>query len=385
MKILIITHEYPPIGGGGANACLNLSREYANMGHAVTIVTVWYEGLKEEETDQNIHIIRLKARRKYPEHCGFPEMLDFLWRAIIRADQRHRAEHFDICQVFFAIPSGPVGFYLKKRYKLPYIIRFGGGDIPGFQERFRFLYKLLGPFEKMIWKDADALVANSQGLKSLANRFYDKREIAIITNGVDENQFSAADSSQMGDRQQSDGEVRLLFVSRLIERKGLQFVIPMLSELNEKSGRRVSLLIVGDGPYRPHLEKITAEHKLEGLVSFVGQKDKKELPSYYRQADIFILPSRKEGMPNVVLEAMASGLPIVMTACEGSRELIDGNGYAVPVGVFAEKLLRLCKDDALRRKMGERSVQIVRDSFRWEKIAAAYVELMERIIEKNHR
>ncbi len=228
-------------------------------------------------------------------------------------------------------------------------------------------------------------MANSQGLKSLANRFYDKREIAIITNGVDENQFSAADSSQMGDRQQSDGEVRLLFVSRLIERKGLQFVIPMLSELNEKSGRRVSLLIVGDGPYRPHLEKITAEHKLEGLVSFVGQKDKKELPFYYRQADIFILPSRKEGMPNVVLEAMSSGLPIVMTACEGSKELIDGNGYAVPVGVFAEKLLRLCKDDALRRKMGERSVQIVRDSFRWEKIAAAYVELMERIIEKNHR
>lgn len=335
MKILIITHEYPPIGGGGANACLNLSREYANIEHAVTIVTVWYEGLKEEETDQNIHIIRLKARRKHPEHCGFPEMLDFLWRALIRADRLQRVEHFDICQVFFAIPSGPVGYYLKKRYKLPYLIRFGGGDIPGFQERFRFLYKLLGPFEKIIWKDADALVANSQGLKSLANRFYDKREIAIITNGVDENQFSAIDSSGMGDRQQSDGEVRLLFVSRLIERKGLQFVIPMLSELNEKSGRRVSLLIVGDGPYRPHLEKITAEHKLEGLVSFVGQKDKKELPSYYRQADIFILPSRKEGMPNVVLEAMASGLPIVMTACEGSRELIDGNGYAVPVGAFA--------------------------------------------------
>ena len=59
MKILIITHEYPPIGGGGANACLNLAGEYAKKGHHVTIVTVWFDGLAEEEYRENIRIIRL--------------------------------------------------------------------------------------------------------------------------------------------------------------------------------------------------------------------------------------------------------------------------------------------------------------------------------------
>ena len=367
MQILIITHVYPAIGGGGANACLNLAKEYAGQGHQVIIVTAWFLGLAEEERDGNIHIIRLKAKRKHLEHCGF-----------IRADKLLRTEHFDICQVFFAIPSGPVGYWLKLRYHLPYIIRFGGGDIPGFQERFQSIYKLIGPFEKVIWKKADALVANSRGLKKLACDFYDKKEIQIITNGVDEkwlqNGIRSVDSH--GD------EIRLLFVSRLIERKGLQFILPELGWVNEQAGKRVTLTIVGDGPYRPELERIVAEHHLEQLVEFVGQKDKPELPLYYQAADIFILPSKKEGMPNVVLEAMASGLPIVMIPCEGSEELIHDNGYAMPASEFGDRLIALCRDGELRQQMGSASLQLVRERFRWRSIAEKYVMIMEKCCDK---
>ena len=81
MNILMISHEYPPVGGGGANACMNLAREYINQGHQVTILTVWYEGTAADEEKGALHIIRLKARRKHKEHCGFPEMMDYMLKA----------------------------------------------------------------------------------------------------------------------------------------------------------------------------------------------------------------------------------------------------------------------------------------------------------------
>ncbi len=70
--------------------------------------------------------------------------------------------------VFFGIPSGPLGLYLKRKYEIPYVIRFGGGDIPGFQDRFSVIYKLIGPAIKAIWRNSDALVVNSSGLRKMA-------------------------------------------------------------------------------------------------------------------------------------------------------------------------------------------------------------------------
>ena len=94
---------------------------------------------------------------------------------------------------------------------------------------------------------------------------------------------------------------------------------------------------------------------------------------------MFILPSESEGMPNVVLEAMAMGLPIVMTPCGGSKEVIQENGYVVPIEKFVDTVIDLCNDEQSRISMGKKSEMLARTRFGWKEKAEEYINLMEKI------
>ncbi len=375
MKILAISHEFPPIGGGGANACYFLTKGFVERGHEVTLITANYQGMPEKEVMNGVQIMRVNSLRKHKEHCSFKEMLSYLFKAYPVAKKMQKENRYDICLIFFGIPSGPIGYMLKKKYKLPYVIRFGGGDVPGFQERFTKVYKLIAPAIKMIWKKADARIANSQGLKDMALKFYDKKSFDIIPNGVDTEVFYPIEKAD------SD-EFKILFVSRLIERKGLQFIIPQLQKIQDSTEKKVKLVVVGDGPYREQLETITREYKVADMVEFVGQKNKKEIVPFYQNADLFILPSAKEGMPNVVLEAMACGLPIIMTPCEGSKELVQDNGYILLTSEMGEKIQQLLRNKEMLQKLGHNSRRIVEEQFCWGHVVENYLTLMSKYNKK---
>lgn len=376
MKILIISHEYPPIGGGGANACFFLTREFAKKGHRVTVITAQFEDLaRSERTGEGARIIRVPCRRNNKEKSSFQEMLSYLLSAWRCADALLKKEKYDICLTFFGIPSGPLALHLRRKYQLPYVVRFGGGDIPGAQKRFQYLYTVLSPVVRTIWKNASHLIANSEGLKMRALAFESRYAVDIIENGVDNLFFVPG-----GNKKKAD-EITILFVSRLIEGKGLQYLIPELPGIQEKvrqkTGSGIRLVIVGDGPYRTALEELTASAGAHELVRFEGRKDKEQVRRYYQAADLFVLPSLSEGMPNVVLEAMASGLPIVMTPCEGSMELVTDNGIIAPLETLPEAVIRVCTDESGRRAMGQNSLRRVESHFRWESIGSRYLSVLE--------
>jgi len=376
MKILIISHEYPPVGGGGANACFFLSKEFGRKGNEVTIITAQFENLpNEENTEDNVIIYRVDCKRRNQEKSSLGEMFSFLLRAWKRAEQLVQKNNYDKCLVFFGIPSGPLALHLKHRYNLPYVVRFGGGDIPGAQKRFKYIYMILSPVIRNIWKNADILIANSEGLKKRAQKFEDRYAIEIIENGVD-NQFFAP----LKAREETD-TIKILFVSRLIEGKGLQYIIPDMKrvsdEVCEKTGKKVKLVIVGDGPYREVLEEIAKNHDCSGFVSFEGRKDKEQVRQYYQKADVFVLPSLSEGMPNVVLEAMACGLPIVMTPCEGSKELVTDNGIISTIDSIVDNLVKVCTDAEMREKMGRNSLKNITANFMWESVARRYLAVLQ--------
>lgn len=383
MKLLLISHEYPPVGGGGANDCIHLANQFAGRGHEVHVLTVQFAGNAREETSHGgrMKVFRVPAKRAYVEHSTFFEMLDYLAKARQKAYRLCASENYDICLCFFGLPGGVLAHELKRKYGLPYVVRLGGGDIPGGQDRFKVLYKVLSPRLKEIWRCADALVANSEGLRETARDFCSQYEIRVITNAVDTEEFKPVQAEDRDESGDGDG-IRLLTVCRLLEGKGIQDVIPHLRRIERETQKRIHWTIAGDGPYRGELEKLAEIYAVTDRITFLGHQTKGALPGIYRRADLFVFPSHHEGMPNTVLEAMASGLPVIMREdCQSADELIRGNGIAS--ADFAADLQKMVAGDkTLLKQMGEKSREIILNHYTWNQITDQYEALLADIKRK---
>jgi len=142
-------------------------------------------------------------------------------------------------------------------------------------------------------------------------------------------------------------------------------------------------ILVGDGPERSALENLIAELGIEGSVWMAGDRD--DIPELLACLDVFVLPSLGEGISNTVLEAMASGLPVVATRVGGNPELVEDGvtGLLVPVGdvtALANALLTLVEDPAQCEQMAHAAVRRVQRDFDWEATVAAYLEVYDVLL-----
>lgn len=374
MHILLLNSEYPPIGGGAGNASAHLSRCLAEMGHRVTIVTAHFDNLPRREKKENWELYRIPALRRRPDRSGPIEQLAFIVSASFWTLSRLPRLKPDLTLAFFGVPSGAVAWMLKKVYGIPYVVSLRGGDVPGFRPYdFAMYHRMIGPFLRVIWHRASAVIANSRGLQELAQRFDPSVEIAVIPNGVAWQDYAPP--------QREWSPPRLLSVGRLVYQKGLDLGLRALATLRHLEWE---WYIAGDGPYRPVLESLATEMGIADRIHFLGWQERQALIGYYHRANLFLFPSRHEGMPNAVLEAMAAGLPVIATRVAGSEELvIDGlTGRLVPSEdekALGEALQSLILNPELRRQMGLNSLERVRRDYSWESVARAYLSLLTPI------
>ena len=208
-----------------------------------------------------------------------------------------------------------------------------------------------------------------------------------IAPGIDVEHFRPVDSTALRQSLGLSEKKVLVSVGRLVHRKGQDFLIESMPKILEQVPD-AHLLLVGQGPYRQHLEKLVTKHSLQNNISFIGRIGYKDLPGYICVGDVFAMPSRSrfaglevEGLGIVYLEASACGLPVIAGASGGAPDaVIEGVTGFVVDGTDAEQIanraIQLLLDEKLRISMGSAGRVWIEKEWRWQIWAAKFSELL---------
>lgn len=378
IRLLMLNFEFPPIGGGAANAHYYLLKEYAaNKELTIDVLTSAPKpGFSKETFSENITIYKVGLHKKNLHYWRKIEVIEWLLKARYYYRSLLRRGSFDLVHAFFGFPTAWLCY--KTAHRLPYIISLRGSDVPGYNVRLGLDYKLTAGLFRRIWSSAAVVVANSSGLRNLALKFMPSLDIAVVPNGIDTDTFYPAENRSLGK------PLRLLTVSRLIERKRVDLLIEAVGLAKER-GLDVCLNIAGEGNLDSSLKKLSHELNIADRVFFLGRIPAERMPEVYRDNDILVMSSVHEGMSNAMLEAMASGLPIITTDCEGVEELITGNGIVVKgsdAESFAQAFQTLVKDEQLYMQMGA-AARARAQELSWKSVAQQYLNCYNKVFGKN--
>lgn len=245
--------------------------------------------------------------------------------------------------------------------------------------------RVADPNPRRLWLErrfvhrAKRVVCVSESVKRFAVEQWrvDPAKLLVIPNGIDLREYESVQPVGPSELGVPAGRRILLCVGRLHEQKGLDWLLSfapaMLDHLPEHD-----LVLVGDGPQRPKLEALAAAGSAAGRIHFAGFRS--DIPRCLAAADALLLPSRWEGMPNVLLEAMASGLPVVATESHGVAEALGdpSDGQMVPLSdaeAFQRAVVAIASQAELAKRLGERNRQRIADVFSTEQTLALHRQL----------
>ncbi len=367
MRVLILNYEYPPLGGGAANATYHILNQYSKIENLqVDLITSSLNETRIEKHSENIkiHFIDIGGIQNL-NYQPLKKLLIYAYRSQQYA--KKLLKDVDIVHAFFGIPSGFSAMLMPK----PYIVSLRGSDVPFYNKRFALLDHLVfKQLSQIIWKKAAYTIANSEGLRQLALETDKNAQIDLIPNGVDTTFFCPDDSAL------KSGIFTIISVGRLIPRKGFDLIINAIKGISQ-----VKFQIAGGGIIEQELKEQAEEANVS--LELLGQLNRNQLKAALQKADLFVLTSYNEGMSNAALEAMACGLPVILSNVGGSKELINNNGTIVPIGdveTLRNKILFYQKNSNIRETHGKRSREIAMN-MNWESVAGKYYNVYEKVIQ----
>ena len=298
-------------------------------------------------------------------------LLGFLLRAARMVGRSQVVHcHWTIC--------GLIGYLATRGRRRPLVLTVRGSDVHLFSDG------LMGKLSRRIWRSMDVIIAVSEDLgRALEEKGVERSRIRVVYNGVRE-EFKPG--SREAARQKLDlppTRFIALFLGILAPVKGVEV---LLQAVEKTAAPDLLQVLVGDGPLRAELEQQAREGGFESNVHFAGQRPREEIVDWLNAADLLVLPSFSEGRPNVVLEAMACGRPVVASRVGGVPELVcDGvTGLLLPAGdsaALSAAIRGLMGDRDRLRTMGTAARECVETSgWTWEAAAAATDEVYSELV-----
>ena len=374
MKVLVISHEYPPIGGGGGKVVQDLCTGLAKRGHEIHLLTALWDTLPKSEGTGNLMIERLPSGRTQSFRADFKTMASFVWKSFWRGLKVIREWQPDLIHAHFAVPAGAAAFALSVFTRSPYIITAHGGDVPGgAPEKTDGWFRFVLPLSKPVWKHASAIVAVSSQTRQLALMHY-ASDIQVIPNGIDPGMYHPGEF-------QKNKTPSIIYIGRFSPEKNALAVPQVLSNLVNLNWNCVML---GDGPQMEAVKLLIKQNHLEKRFTLPGWVDPGEVAQWMEKSDILFMPSLRDAMPMAGLQALAMGLALVASEIGSVPDIVNNseNGFLVTPGDlngYSEALRRLLEDDTLlescRLKSREKAAQ-----FDIEGVISAYETLYRKAI-----
>jgi len=389
MRVLMVISQFYPMIGGAEKQAQLLATKLMERGVSVDIVTGWWKfGTARKERIDGIQVFRNFACWGMLGIKGIRTLGALIYMMSLSLFLLLHKRRYDLIHVHQALYPAFVSVLVGKRIlRKPVLVKTASSgktsDIEGLKKFPLGKFQLKWLLKEMEW----LVVVSKMSGKDFEKVGYPKNRMINIPNGVE---------ILAGTKSSYDQAGCVLTIARFSREKGVDILIQALAKVFAEE-KHVRLLVLGSGPMIGEMENMVRSLNMKQSVEFVGFVN--EVEEYLRKADLFILPSRTEGMSNALLEAMSYGIPCIATNVGGNGELMGGEGKEIRSGEFvtakngllvnaddvnglSEAILYLLRHPEQREELGRKGRAFIRENYSIDLIADRYIRLYQSMLNK---
>lgn len=362
----MLISSFHPLVGGAERQAQRLSKKLIEKGNDVTVLTRWHEGLLAKEKIEGINVVRFKVSKN-------SKLAPLIYLIKVLKYVRENKANIDIVHAHALSAPGISAAFISKFFKIPSIAKIaGGGGKDGCEiVRMRKSGKIGEMKVDFLKKHLDLFIAISKSIeKDLLDSEIEQNKIVFLPNGIDFNNFYSNNASP--------NEIfKFVYIGRLEKIKGIDVLLSAWEALSDDFKQRNQLVIAGEGKERILLKGIQKDN-----IKYIGKQN--DILSLLNSSDVFLLPSRYEGISNALLEAMATERIIIASNVGGNIDLINNNNNGLlfeseNVNDLIDKITYVSENRERLTKMKKEARNTLKDNYDLQKNVNRYIEIYSRL------